>query len=126
MIRRPPRSTLFPYTTLFRSSAAISSTGRSPWASRSAISTRRPLASAFATSAKASNSASLAPRSVMSLIIGPLPPLVKYSFDHLTSWPGEDHYSNIGLRKGRDDDEACSGRGRGPGPVQVHGHHREK
>src|SRR5256885_5132658 len=59
MIRRPPRSTLFPYTTLFRSSAAISSTGRSPWASRSAISARRPLASAFATSAKASNSASL-------------------------------------------------------------------
>src|SRR5436190_13803917 len=27
MIRRPPRSTLFPYTTLFRSVAAI----RSPW-----------------------------------------------------------------------------------------------
>src|SRR3712207_7210760 len=27
MIRRPPRSTLFPYTTLFRSSASASSTG---------------------------------------------------------------------------------------------------
>src|SRR2546425_9445462 len=27
MIRRPPRSTLFPYTTLFRSRAAIRSTG---------------------------------------------------------------------------------------------------
>src|SRR2546427_7923806 len=28
MIRRPPRSTLFPYTTLFRSAATCSSTGR--------------------------------------------------------------------------------------------------
>src|SRR5690348_17499422 len=28
MIRRPPRSTLFPYTTLFRSSQGISMTGR--------------------------------------------------------------------------------------------------
>src|SRR2546430_9119045 len=27
MIRRPPRSTLFPYTTLFRSTAALGSTG---------------------------------------------------------------------------------------------------
>src|SRR5256885_10754142 len=27
MIRRPPRSTLFPYTTLFRSAAAIAKTG---------------------------------------------------------------------------------------------------
>src|SRR3712207_3733961 len=30
MIRRPPRSTLFPYTTLFRSSAPRSSTSRRP------------------------------------------------------------------------------------------------
>src|SRR5438067_6300469 len=29
MIRRPPRSTLFPYTTLFRSLLAADSTGRS-------------------------------------------------------------------------------------------------
>src|SRR2546422_7703944 len=28
MIRRPPRSTLFPYTTLFRSSSAFSEIGR--------------------------------------------------------------------------------------------------
>src|SRR5438034_7318656 len=28
MIRRPPRSTLFPYTTLFRSDAGVSSTAR--------------------------------------------------------------------------------------------------
>src|SRR2546429_2261926 len=28
MIRRPPRSTLFPYTTLFRSTAEL---GRQPW-----------------------------------------------------------------------------------------------
>src|SRR3712207_7923278 len=30
MIRRPPRSTLFPYTTLFRSSAGLPSTALSP------------------------------------------------------------------------------------------------
>src|SRR2546427_397387 len=29
MIRRPPRSTLFPYTTLFRSRARLQATGRS-------------------------------------------------------------------------------------------------
>src|SRR5260370_1940914 len=28
MIRRPPRSTLFPYTTLFRSAPALNTTGR--------------------------------------------------------------------------------------------------
>src|SRR6266576_6425785 len=35
MIRRPPRSTLFPYTTLFRSTgipATVHSAGRSAWA----------------------------------------------------------------------------------------------
>src|SRR5688572_32721858 len=31
MIRRPPRSTLFPYTTLFRSSSALSSAWRRKW-----------------------------------------------------------------------------------------------
>src|SRR2546426_5204369 len=31
MIRRPPRSTLFPYTTLFRSTASIRKGGRSIW-----------------------------------------------------------------------------------------------
>src|SRR5260370_31339468 len=30
MIRRPPRSTLFPYTTLFRSSASMRSGGTAP------------------------------------------------------------------------------------------------
>src|SRR2546426_5450745 len=30
MIRRPPRSTLFPYTTLFRSTATCVSAGRTP------------------------------------------------------------------------------------------------
>src|SRR3712207_7188069 len=30
MIRRPPRSTLFPYTTLFRSSAPVSACRRDP------------------------------------------------------------------------------------------------
>src|SRR5437660_12444207 len=30
MLRRPPRSTLFPYTTLFRSSRRSTPTGRSP------------------------------------------------------------------------------------------------
>src|SRR2546430_17706108 len=32
MIRRPPRSTLFPYTTLFRSSRARASSSHRPWA----------------------------------------------------------------------------------------------
>src|SRR3989454_8202433 len=38
MIRRPPRSTLFPYTTLFRSSRTRSggAAGSSAWAARSA------------------------------------------------------------------------------------------
>src|SRR5258707_1702305 len=31
MIRRPPRSTLFPYTTLFRSSSAASDPSTLPW-----------------------------------------------------------------------------------------------
>src|SRR2546430_10032837 len=31
MIRRPPRSTLFPYTTLFRSRAAAHAAPRKPW-----------------------------------------------------------------------------------------------
>src|SRR3712207_8010391 len=34
MIRRPPRSTLFPYTTLFRSRAALGLLGRSQHARR--------------------------------------------------------------------------------------------
>src|SRR3712207_6862094 len=34
MIRRPPRSTLFPYTTLFRSAAPPSAAARSPPARR--------------------------------------------------------------------------------------------
>src|SRR5438876_7243096 len=38
MIRRPPRSTLFPYTTLFRSRAA----GRGPAAARGAEAARVP------------------------------------------------------------------------------------
>src|SRR3712207_9250753 len=31
MIRRPPRSTLFPYTTLFRSGARVSPAAAGPW-----------------------------------------------------------------------------------------------
>src|SRR2546430_8790527 len=40
MIRRPPRSTLFPYTTLFRS---ISRTGNSPWMERRNSPSRKAL-----------------------------------------------------------------------------------
>src|SRR5687768_18181014 len=40
MIRRPPRSTLFPYTTLFRSSSAIASTRRT-WSSAAGCSSGR-------------------------------------------------------------------------------------
>src|SRR5260221_10780557 len=39
MIRRPPRSTLFPYTTLFRS-VSPSSTHRRPWPIASSTATR--------------------------------------------------------------------------------------
>src|SRR5258708_25107844 len=41
MIRRPPRSTLFPYTTLFRSSAVRSVRTRNRRASRRALGSRR-------------------------------------------------------------------------------------
>src|SRR2546429_5576825 len=44
MIRRPPRSTLFPYTTLFRSPSIESATRAAPSASRSTSSTRAPRA----------------------------------------------------------------------------------
>src|SRR5256885_15727829 len=37
MIRRPPRSTLFPYTTLFRSMAQHGAEGFSPYAHRVAL-----------------------------------------------------------------------------------------
>src|SRR5256885_1342198 len=45
MIRRPPRSTLFPYTTLFRSACAVPRASRVSSASRPlrAISTRMPV-----------------------------------------------------------------------------------
>src|SRR3712207_7085885 len=38
MIRRPPRSTLFPYTTLFRSKRRTSISSIKPWPSRAAFS----------------------------------------------------------------------------------------
>src|SRR6266446_1953457 len=41
MIRRPPRSTLFPYTTLFRSSSARSARSPSCWAEPTTSASRR-------------------------------------------------------------------------------------
>src|SRR5688572_30982178 len=41
MIRRPPRSTLFPYTTLFRSRPRESSFRRRPWRRRGSSYSRR-------------------------------------------------------------------------------------
>src|SRR2546430_13146057 len=41
MIRRPPRSTLFPYTTLFRSSRRSAASPHSPWVSWSGTRRRR-------------------------------------------------------------------------------------
>src|SRR5256885_10819675 len=41
MIRRPPRSTLFPYTTLFRSAPCSGTRGRGPRGRRRAASARR-------------------------------------------------------------------------------------
>src|SRR2546429_3970709 len=43
MIRRPPRSTLFPYTTLFRSSGAISSAAASRISASSSTSRATPM-----------------------------------------------------------------------------------
>src|SRR3989449_11745460 len=43
MIRRPPRSTLFPYTTLFRSLAADRVCGRGRRVARASLGGRRPL-----------------------------------------------------------------------------------
>ena len=63
--------------TLWSISPAISSTERSPWASTSTISARRPLDSALATSAKPSNSASLAARS-------PMRPILDAAASHLS------------------------------------------
>src|SRR5712664_1801991 len=40
MIRRPPRSTLFPYTTLFRSKSRVESRPFSPMVSRKRVTTR--------------------------------------------------------------------------------------
>ena len=62
--------------TLWPISAASSSTWRSPWASTSTSSARRPLPSALATSAKASNNASFACRS-------PIANLLKELLDNL-------------------------------------------
>src|SRR5256885_13219128 len=46
MIRRPPRSTLFPYTTLFRSSTARRTSAAIDASSRSALSTTQRFGSA--------------------------------------------------------------------------------
>src|SRR3712207_7053350 len=43
MIRRPPRSTLFPYTTLFRSDELIQLLGRGEFAIEPAVTHRYPL-----------------------------------------------------------------------------------
>src|SRR5260370_22846669 len=43
MIRRPPRSTLFPYTTLFRSWSPPSTSGKKPSASVRSVISARPL-----------------------------------------------------------------------------------
>src|SRR5438034_11432159 len=51
MIRRPPRSTLFPYTTLFRSErrlATVVRSGRLAWAGRPACAAQSPRESTLA------------------------------------------------------------------------------
>src|SRR3712207_8551241 len=42
MIRRPPRSTLFPYTTLFRSATTLRALGPRPWRAAYVQPSRRP------------------------------------------------------------------------------------
>src|SRR5690348_17935888 len=56
MLRRPPRSTLFPYTTLFRSSFAV--TGRTKRSRRSIVTRLRPVAKRKPRSSAASDAAS--------------------------------------------------------------------
>src|SRR6478735_1468271 len=84
--------------TLCPISTAISSTGRSPWASTSTISARRPLASALAALASPSNSALFAARSpipgtprsgqLFKKIIDNLSTVTHYSSVHLSSLGG--------------------------------------
>src|SRR2546425_10367055 len=47
MIRRPPRSTLFPYTTLFRSRALNRVNGTSAWTGSSNAAGRQPVGAAL-------------------------------------------------------------------------------
>src|SRR6266480_7379342 len=54
MIRRPPRSTLFPYTTLFRSTTRRSSRGAAPAGRRSALPCARRAGSAPAAAGRRS------------------------------------------------------------------------
>src|SRR5688500_1850078 len=92
-------------------SSARSSTDRSPCASTSTISARRPLASARATSAKASNNASFATRSPtvclhprgrntaleVNISENHRHPLVKYSFEYLNTGVLEPWRPALGL-----------------------------
>src|SRR5438132_5147364 len=75
----------------------MSSTDRSPCASTSTISARRPLAKALATSANPSYSASLAARSPTPIIVRPLTSKVKSSNDYLTiADPGQNMLCDVG------------------------------
>src|SRR3712207_8516826 len=58
MIRRPPRSTLFPYTTLFRSGASFRTRGRTPRRRRPPPDSRRAAERAARPSARGRASAS--------------------------------------------------------------------
>src|SRR3712207_7632733 len=79
MIRRPPRSTLFPYTTLFRSESAA---GR-----RSASAPRRTVASASATRVAVSAAGTLRA----------LRP--KATFSATVRWGSEEHTSELQSRQ---------------------------
>src|SRR3712207_7031660 len=68
MIRRPPRSTLFPYTTLFRSPSAaapalLTSTSTGPHASNTSFTNRRAAAASRASSGAKRNRSDVAARS---------------------------------------------------------------
>src|SRR5258706_4846842 len=59
MIRRPPRSTLFPYTTLFRSVCSYPSPSRSTSTAPSALRTTRPGAEATTHSSESTQPSAL-------------------------------------------------------------------
>src|SRR2546425_4295182 len=74
MIRRPPRSTLFPYTTLFRSPARARTIGRSPRPT-----SREPTLSAFTRAGGRSDGRTVGPAIPLAVLLLSVGPTVRLS-----------------------------------------------